>query len=108
MSAERIYHLALASDWSAAQLAGQYTVSTLGVSLAQEGFIHASTAAQWRGVRDRFYSTVTEPLVLLAIDPALLDSPVVHEPVGDPAEEFPHIYGPINVGAVVETLDAGQ
>ena len=62
---ERIFHVALAADWATAQEAGDYRISTLGRTLEQEGFIHASRADQWPGVRERFYAGVTEPLVLL-------------------------------------------
>jgi uncharacterized protein (DUF952 family) len=34
-----IYHIATASDWAQAQAAGEYTTSTLGRTLAEEGFI---------------------------------------------------------------------
>lgn len=97
----RIYHLALASDWDAARQAGEYTVSTRGRTLAEEGFIHASRADQWHDVRERFYADVAEPLVLLVIDPARLVAEVRHEAVPGLAEEFPHIYGPVNLDAVV-------
>ena len=63
-AAEHLFHLALASDWAAAQEAGDYRVSTRGRTLEQEGFIHASYAHQVQGVRDAFYRDVTEPLVL--------------------------------------------
>lgn len=96
-----IYHLALVSDWEAAQRTGVYAVSTLGITLEQEGFIHASRADQVDGVRARFYAGVAAPLVLLVIDPARLTSPVVVEPVLGTGEEFPHVYGPINLDAVV-------
>ena len=104
----RIYHVALASDWAAAQRTGEYAVSTRGRTLADEGFIHASRADQWRGVRERFYADVTEPLVLLVIDPALLRAEVREEPVPDSDETFPHVYGPLELSAVVEArrLDA--
>ncbi len=98
---EHIFHLALVADWVAAQEAGSYRISTLGRSLEQEGFIHASRADQWRGVRARFYADVPEQLVLLEIDPALLTAPVVVEQVPGSDDEFPHIYGPINLDAVV-------
>ena len=52
----RIFHIATASDWAAAQQTGAYTTSTLGVTLEQEGFLHASRANQWTAVRDRYYS----------------------------------------------------
>ena len=87
-----IFHLALASEWAQAQATGSYTTSTRGRTLAEEGFIHASRADQWTGVRDRFYADVTEPLVLLQIDTDLLDVPVVEEPPAPGVPEtFPHI-----------------
>jgi len=100
---ERIFHLALVADWVVAQGTGAYRISTLGRTLEQEGFIHASREDQWRAVRTRFYADVPEDLVLLEIDPALLTSPVVVEAVPGTDEEFPHIYGPINLDAVVAT-----
>ncbi|AJR18335.1 DUF952 domain-containing protein [Pimelobacter simplex] len=100
-----IFHLALASEWAAAQQTGAYTTSTLGRTLADEGFIHASRADQWTGVRDRFYADVTEPLVLLHIDTDLLDVPVVDEPPAPGmTETFPHIYGRLPVSAVVKAI----
>ncbi|MXG91875.1 DUF952 domain-containing protein [Nocardioides flavescens] len=98
----RIFHVATAADWAAAQASGTYTTSTYGVSLTQEGFIHASREDQWRGVLERFYADVTEPLVLLEIDTDLLASEVVEEPPAPGVEEtFPHVYGPIETAAVV-------
>ena len=101
MATERLYHLALRRDWEAAQEAGEYRVSTRGRTLAQEGFLHASYAHQWQGVRDAYYADVTEPLVLLEVDPARLDVPVVEEVPAGGAEAFPHVYGPLPVAAVV-------
>jgi uncharacterized protein (DUF952 family) len=99
---DRIFHLALASEWEAAQVSGVYAVSTLGRTLDEEGFIHASRADQWAGVRERFYTGVTEPLVLLTIDRSRLLAEVRDEAVPGLDETFPHVYGPINVDAVVE------
>lgn len=100
-----IFHIALASDWEDAKATGAYTASTLGRSLAEEGFIHASRADQWTAVRDRFYARVTEPLLLLQIDTDLLDVPVVEEPaVAGGAETFPHIYGPLRPEAVIRAM----
>jgi uncharacterized protein (DUF952 family) len=98
----RIYHLATAADWDRARVEGSYSTSTWGLTLEQEGFIHASRADQWRGVRERFYADVEEPLVLLEIETELLDVPVVEErPAPGIDETFPHIYGPVKVAAVV-------
>lgn len=100
-----IFHLALASDWAAAQEAGAYTISTRGRTLAEEGFIHCSRGDQWPTVRGRYYGDLTEPLLLLEIDTGRLDVPVLEEP-GEPGsrETFPHVYGPIPLDAVVRAL----
>lgn len=99
----RIFHIATAADWESAERVGLYTTSTLGRSLAEEGFIHASRGDQWSGVRERFYADVREPLVLLVIDTDLLDVPVVEE-AAPGGETFPHLYGPLATAAVVEVV----
>ncbi|MCW2854704.1 MAG: hypothetical protein JWR52_319 [Marmoricola sp.] len=102
-----IFHVALAADWAAAQASGEYAISTRGRTLAEEGFIHASRSDQWEAIRARFYAGVTEQVLVLEIDPDRLTSPVVVEYVAEAGQEFPHIYGPINLDAVVrvEPLD---
>jgi len=100
--AEPIYHCSLVADWAAATGTGEYTVSTRGRTLRDEGFLHASYADQVDGVLSRYYSGVTEPMVLLVIDPDRLTVPVVPESPPGAEEKFPHIYGPLAVDAVVE------
>jgi uncharacterized protein (DUF952 family) len=51
---------------------------------------------------------VTEPLVLLVIDPTLLTATVRDERPPDAEETFPHVYGPIDLGAVVKVVRLGQ
>jgi glutathione S-transferase len=96
-----IYHLTERSRWERSLAEGEHTGSTRGIELADEGFIHCSTADQWRGVRQRFYADLDD-LVLLHIDETVLTAPVVYERVGDAPSEFPHVYGPIELAAVVE------
>ena len=98
----RIFHIATAADWAQARQSGAYTTSTIGVTLEQEGYLHASREDQWPGVRERYYADATEPLVLLEIDTDLLDVPLVEEPPAPGmTETFPHIYGPLRPTAVV-------
>jgi glutathione S-transferase len=96
-----IQHIALAETWADAQLAGTYTVSTLGLELADVGFIHCSRPEQLEDVFEHFYADVTEPLLLLTIDTDLLTSPWQLDDVPGEALSFPHIYGPLNTSAVV-------
>lgn len=100
----RVFHIASETDWCAAQRTGRYTTSTRGRTLAEEGFIHASRAEQWRAVHDRFYGDVTEPLLLLEIDTDLLDVPLVEEGVPGTGETFPHLYGPLSTAAVLRAV----
>lgn len=101
---EPIYHIAYATDWENARAAGRYTVSTRGVTLAEQGYIHASTAAQVAATANRFYAGEVG-LVVLVIDPAALGADVRFEPPAPGvAELFPHIYGPIEAAAVTDTV----
>jgi uncharacterized protein (DUF952 family) len=97
---EPILHLALPDDWAAAFVDGHYTMSTRGVTLDQQGFIHCSTHDQLADTANRFYADLDQ-LVVLTIDPLLVPSRIVFEPGGDDEDVlFPHIYGPLPVAAV--------
>jgi uncharacterized protein (DUF952 family) len=97
---EPIFHLALPDDWVAAFTVGEYTMSTRGVTLEQEGFIHCSTREQMQATANRFYGDL-EQLVVLTIDPRLVPSVIVWEPPAPDLDVlFPHIYGPLPIAAV--------
>lgn len=98
---DRLFHLALLRDWQAALEVGEYRVSTLGRTLEEEGFLHASYAHQVQGVRDAIYADVPGDLVLLEVDPARVGVPVVAEVPDGGTEAFPHLYGPLTTAAVV-------
>ncbi|MBS2938739.1 DUF952 domain-containing protein [Nocardioides sp. J2M5] len=97
---DRIFHVATDADWRRTLETGTYTTSTVGRTLAEEGFIHASRRDQVPGVFDRYYAGLDEHLVLLTIDPRRLESEVRLDPVGD--DTYPHVLGPINRSAVVD------
>jgi len=64
-----------------------------------EGFIHCSFAEQIDGVLKRYYSDAKR-VVILEIDPSKLKSKLVIES-STGGENYPHVYGPINIDAVV-------
>ncbi|MEY2470756.1 MAG: hypothetical protein QOK28_85 [Actinomycetota bacterium] len=92
---EPIFHITAAADWYAAAATGVYTGSTRGKTLADVGFIHCSYEHQVQPTAQLVYGDATEDLVLLTIDPALVGPPIKVE------DEFPHIYGPLTVDAVI-------
>jgi glutathione S-transferase len=102
-----IYHIANAADWQQARESGDYRTSTRGRSLEQQGFIHASTAEQVAPVANALYGD-DQDLLVLVIDETRVRSAVRYEPVPGWEAPFPHIYGPLNVDAVVETLSLRQ
>jgi glutathione S-transferase len=95
-----IYHIATAANWEQALRAGAYTQSTLERTLAQEGFIHASSASQVARTANKFYRGVPD-LLLLSVDTGKLTAPLRYDDVPGSPEPFPHLYGPLNLDAVV-------
>jgi len=94
-----IFHIAEVADWAAARAAGSYRISTRGRTLDVEGFIHAARREQILDVAERWYADAG-PLLVLSIDPDRLSSPVREEEVA-PGVTYPHVYGPIDLSAVV-------
>ncbi|MDF5751852.1 DUF952 domain-containing protein [Spongiactinospora sp. TRM90649] len=98
-----IYHIAFPADWERARQEGAYLVSTRGRSLAEEGFIHASTQGQVVSVAGAFYRDAGD-LLLLEIDEDLVGPEIKYEAVPGRPDAFPHIYGPLNADAVVRVV----
>lgn len=103
-----IYHITSRSAWNEARQQGEYRAE----SLETEGFIHCSAVTQVLPVVEKYYLGAQD-LLLLVIDPVELSSELKWEPPsgGSPppgvpeGDLFPHIYGPINLEAVVKTAD---
>lgn len=92
-----IYHITTRNEWEAALQKGQYEAA----SLATEGFMHCSTEDQVAGVLARYFKDKTD-LVKLTIDQALVERPLVFELASSVNELFPHIYGALNINAVID------
>lgn len=102
-----ILHITSRAAWQAAEQDGEYAAS----SLKNEGFIHCSTLAQAVPVANAFYRG-QQGLVLLVIDEARAKPEIRWEPPAGALVEgisasdlFPHLYGPLNLEAVVRVLD---
>ncbi|RYY84315.1 MAG: DUF952 domain-containing protein [Chitinophagaceae bacterium] len=96
-----IYHVTTRAEWERAQQQGFYEAASLPI----EGFIHASADdRQVQGVLQRYFSGQSN-LVKLTIDPSRLSAELKWELAPSVGEEFPHIYGPLNVDAVVAAED---
>jgi len=92
-----IFHIAGQQDWERASSAGAYATA----SLAEDGFIHRSTAAQHVMVANHQFASRSD-LVLLLIDTDRLSSAVRFERPATGGEAFPHVYGPVDLDAIFE------
>ena len=97
-----IYHVTTLPEWDAAKKKGAYESPSLNL----EGFIHCSEAHQVAGVLERYFSEKSS-LVKLVIDTDKLTSRYVQEWSPSVMDTFPHIYGPINLDAVVGVEELG-
>lgn len=98
-----IYHIISRTDWDTAQRAGAYHAP----SLDREGFIHFSNAEQVIRVVNAFYAGQTD-LLLLVVDTNKLAADLREEaPAEAPenSERFPHLYGEMNLDAVIRTVE---
>ena len=93
-----IYHVTSKTAWQHAVKQGYYEAP----SLTAEGFIHLSTETQVAGVLERYYKGQTD-LLLLHIDESKLLAELKYELAPSVNELFPHVYGVINIEAVVAT-----
>lgn len=100
-----IFHLLSRSEWELARRRGDYRPP----SLAAEGFIHCSTIAQVIDTANLFFRG-QRGLLVLRIDERKLTARLAFEaPVisGDarPQARFPHLYGPLNLDAVIDAIE---
>jgi uncharacterized protein (DUF952 family) len=92
-----IYHITTQSAWEDAQKNGKYEAE----SLQKEGFIHMSHEHQIEGVLERYFQGKTA-LVKLTVDETKIIAEIKNELSPSLQETFPHVYGAINLDAVVD------
>ena len=95
-----IYHIVSKTLWQQALQQDYYEAP----SLVTEGFIHLSKKEQVAGVLDRYYKKVTD-LLLLHVDENKLSAELKYELATSVNEEFPHLFGRLNLDAVVEVSE---
>ncbi len=108
---QHIYHITSRAAAEQARERGEYRTD----SLATEGFIHFSQSFQLLRVANSFYTGMKD-LVILVVDTQALTAELKFEPPVHPGGKapasgtdtgalFPHLYGPLNFGAVVRMID---
>lgn len=95
-----IFHITKRIEWEQALRAGEYRAA----SLSDQDFIHCSTPKQVVGVANSLFAGQCG-LVLLCIEVGELDAEVQYENCEGGQALFPHVYGSINLNAVVDVID---
>jgi uncharacterized protein (DUF952 family) len=93
-----ILHITQHDQWQQAKRSGFYR----GDTLDSEGFIHCSTPQQIIKVANTFFKG-EKGLVLLCIESDKIKAEIKYEGVEE--DYYPHIYGPLNIDAVIQVLD---
>jgi uncharacterized protein (DUF952 family) len=96
-----IIHLILRADWE--RIRGEPKL--FSESVAQNGFVHCCLPEQVRGVLKQWFSSHKD-VVAVEIDSNLLTSSLVFENLEGGSDLFPHIYGIVNLDAVIRWYPA--
>ena len=91
-----VVHIAREGEWRRSLRSGEYAPA----EFERDGFIHLSTPEQVHLPANALFSGESG-LVLLWIDPTRLRAELRYEPPETRAPLFPHLYGSLNVDAVV-------
>ncbi len=95
---DALYHLATEADWARYQQQGTIDPP----SLVSEGFVHCSWGHQVPGTVDKHFAQVAGLLALRLDAAALGPVELVEEDSYGSGQAFPHAYGAIPAGAVVD------
>jgi uncharacterized protein (DUF952 family) len=96
-----LYHLCRSDEWQIARANGRYDGSSQDLA---DGFIHFSTGRQVEDSARRHRAGQTG-LVLIIVDSASLDDAKLRWEPATGGQLFPHLYGPLDLSAVLEVRD---
>ena len=96
-----IYKICPMSEWNCANEQGVYKGSKDDL---RDGFIHFSSFDQVLGTLDKHFVGQYD-LVLLKVETELLDPNQLKWEKSRNDEEFPHLYGELNLDAVIDVVE---
>jgi uncharacterized protein (DUF952 family) len=97
MTNEYIYHIVTVIEWDLQKNNKTY----IHPSLQLEGFIHCSTLEQLKPTIGRYYAKEAK-VIVLKIDVVKIEPELMYELAPSVNQYFPHIFGELNLSAVVE------
>ena len=100
MKDDLIFHVVKKEDWKSQKKDSRYHPETLD----SEGFIHCSSGNKIEEVTNRLYKGETDVLLII-INTTLVEPEIRYESSGNSDSKYPHIYGPLNMDAVIDKIE---
>lgn len=91
-----IYHIMNKKDYENAVKTNSYAPASI-----EEGFIHCATKEQILGVANNIFRH-QKNLCIIVIDIKKLEAKLVYEDLYELGQEYPHIYGKLNMNAILK------
>lgn len=89
--------------WGKAQDAGEYMQSTIDSTLDEVGFIHATSPDQTIAMLNRHFTNRDDVLLLVVALDKVKSEVKFEASLSGKGGLYPHIYGPLNTDAVIDT-----
>lgn len=100
MKEDLIFHLVKKEDWKQYKQDARYRPETLD----SDGFIHCSSGRDIEDTANRLFKGEKD-LLLIVINTTLIEPELRYENDGDTGPKYPHIYGPLNLDAVIDKIE---
>lgn len=99
MKEDFVFHLVKQEEWKKQKKDGKYHPE----SLESEGYIHCSSGSQIQETANRRFKG-EDDLMLIVINTTLISPELKYETDKEHGKTYPHIYGPLNLDAVVDKI----
>lgn len=100
MREDLIFHLVKKNDWKEHKKDSRYYPE----SLESEGFIHCSSGKDIEATANLLFNG-EEHILLIVINTTLIEPDLKYENDEDTGIKYPHIYGPLNLDAVIDKIE---
>lgn len=100
MREDLVFHLVKKRTWQNLKKEGRYHPE----SLESDGFIHCSSGKNIEAVANRKFKGERR-LLLIVINASLVEPELKYEEDEESGTAHPHIYGPLNLDAVIDKIE---
>lgn len=100
MKDDLIFHLVKKEDWKTQKKESRYHPETLD----SDGFIHCSSGKYIEDIANSLFKGEKDVLLII-INTTLVEPELRYENAGNSDIKYPHIYGPLNLDAVVDKIE---